>query len=660
MFYRSSVALLAIAAATLPFGTAAKADTAALAQSAPLPDAAADVKGSAILVSASRSVVPIGQLAASVTVLDKDLIDRAQDLGMTELLTRTPGVTIVRNGGYGTSTTVRLRGSESGQTVVVIDGVKLNDPSNADGSYNFANLMVGDASRVEVMRGPQSILWGSQAIGGVINVVTPLPDKPLEGSMDVEAGSRETVSARGAIGGKQGPVSWRIAGQTFTTGGISALAPELGGRETDGYTNRSLQGRAEIELSSNVTADLRGYYSSGRFDFDDVGADAPSYGKTKEFVGYAGLNINLLDGRWRNRLGYGHTNTNRENYDPRRERAQTLDANGRNRRFEYEGTFAATDTVIALFGVEQEKSSFRSVSPAGSLAIPVPEPARGDAKITGVYGELSTGPFSGLTLRGGVRHDHHSRYGGKTLFSAGAAWELPTGTTLRANYGEGFKAPTLYQLFSDYGNTALGPERAHGYEGSIEQKLFDDALVFGATYFVRKTKGEIIYNGCTPGSGVPLCFQPGTTIERWGYYENISQSRARGVEASAALDLGDFRLDGNYSWIVADNRSAGNANFGNWLPRRPRQTANGSIHYTSPFGLGLGAAVRWTGKSYDDAANTLELPSYTLVDLRAEYEISPQVRLFARAENLFDKHYMTAYRYGSLGRSIYVGFRGRF
>lgn len=634
------------------------------AQAAPQPDAAASITSSVepgtILVTATRLPIPIDQVSASVTVLDKAAIDRAQDIGATEILLRAPGVSMARNGGYGTSTSLRIRGAEAGQTVVVIDGVKLNDPSNADGSYNFANLLIGDAARIEVLRGPQSILWGSQAIGGVVNVVTPLPDKHLEGSFDIEAGSRETVSARAALGGKTGPLRWRIGAQTFTSDGISAVAPAFGGREKDGYRNQNVQGRAEVELAPNVVADLRGYYATGNAEFDDVSADAPSTTETREFVGYLGLRVDLLDNRFRNRFGYGYTNTDRDNYDPRRARPQTFDANGRNERFEYQGSFAFTDKFTALFGAEHETSRFRSVSPPASLASPIPAPAQGSADITSFYGQLSANVVEGLTLTGGVRHDDHMRYGGRTLFSAGAVWALPTGTILRANYGEGFKAPTLYQLFSEYGNSTLAPEQADGWEAGIEQHLFDRRLVIGATWFERTTTGQIIFSSCPAASALPLCFQPGTTIRRSGYYANVARAETRGIEATATLAIGALTVDGNYTWTEADDRSAGTANFGKWLPRRPRQAANGSISYAMPFGLDLGAAVRRSGHSFDNASNATRLAPYTLVDLRAEYRLAPELRLFARVENLFDKDYMTAYRYGALGRSIYAGLRGRF
>ncbi|MDB5702598.1 MAG: TonB-dependent receptor [Sphingomonadales bacterium] len=614
-----------------------------------------------VIVTATRLPTPVDQVPASITVIDKAAIDRAQDIGVSDLLLRTPGVTLSRNGGYGTATSLRIRGAETDQTVVVIDGVKLNDPSSAGGGYNFANLLVGDASRIEILRGPQSILWGSQAIGGVVNIVTALPQQPIEASFDIEAGSRQTVSARAALGGKTGPLTWRIGGQSFTTDGISAIAPAFGGKESDGYTNRNVSGRVELAITSDVSVDLRSYYSSGRTEFDATSADSPAYGFNREFVGYAGLNVALLDGRFHNRFAYGYTNTSRDNYDPRNQRPQTFDSAGRNERLEYQGSFLIAKGVTVLFGAENEKSRFRSVSPAASLTTPVPAPARGSAEITSFYGQLNVQPVSGLTLTGGVRNDDHSRFGNKTLFSAGGVWVLPTRTVIRASYGEGFKAPTLYQLFSEYGNAALAPERAKGWEAGAEQRFMDGRLSLGATYFERKTNDQIIFNSCTTTSTLLLCLQPGSTLRRLGYYQNVSRAEAHGVEVQAAArPFEGLTIDGNYTWTVSEDRSPGSATYGNWLPRRPRNTANGSISYVWGFGLTAGAAIRWAGHSFDNASNAQRLEGYTLVDLRTEYAVTPTFGMFARVENLFDENYMTAYRYGTLGRSVYVGFRGRF
>ncbi|MFZ3485435.1 TonB-dependent receptor plug domain-containing protein [Sphingomonas sp. 3-13AW] len=631
----------------------------AVAQEASLPDVATAPESSDIIVTANRTPTASDRIAAAVTVIDKEAIDQAQDLSVANLLLRSPGVTLSSNGGYGTATSVRIRGAEGDQTVVVIDGVKLNDPSSTGGGYNFANLLVGDASRIEVLRGVQSILWGSQALGGVVNVVTPLPTSKLEGSFDVEGGSRDTVSARAAVGGSTGPLAWRVGGQTFTTDGISAVAPAFGGRERDGYRNRSAQGRAKLDLATGVSAEVRGYYADGRVDIDGFAGDTLEYSRNREFVGYAGLNVDLLGGRLRNRFAYGYTDTNRDNFDPTRERPQTFDAAGRNNRLEYQGSLAIATGWNAVFGIENERSRFHSVSPSASLADPLPDPARGKAELTGIYGQVNGMVIDGVTLTAGLRHDDHNRYGSKTLFAAGGAWALPWDMMLRASYSEGFKAPTLYQLYSEYGNQGLNPERARSWEAGVEQRLFARAVTVAATYFERRTRDQIDYIGCgaTPD---PLCVVPGTDLPRWGYYDNIARAFARGVEANASARLGArVTADGNFTWTEAENRSPG-ASFGNWLPRRPRYTANASATYRLPSGSSLGVALRWAGKSYDNAANTTRLDDYTLVDLRGELPISPNVRLVARVENLFDENYTTVYRYGTLGRSVYAGLRGRF
>lgn len=614
-----------------------------------------------IIVTATRAPLTLDEIPSSVAVLDKAAIDRSQDIGVTELLLRTPGVSIARNGGYGTSTSLRIRSAESEHTVAVIDGVKLNDPSSTGGGFNFTNLLVGDIDRIEVLRGPQSILWGSQAIGGVVNIVTASPEKAIEGSFDLEAGSRDTVSARAALGGRTGPLAWRIGGQRFTTDGISSHAKAFGGVEADGYRNTNLSGRAELTLAENISVDVRGTYSSGQVEFDGFNTDSADYGLNKEFIGYAGLNVDLAGGRFRNRFAYAYTDTNRDNFNPTRARPQSFEADGQNKRFEYQGSFDVSDRITAIFGAENERSTFRSRSPSASLAVPVPNFARGEAEITSAYGQLSVEPIDGLTLNGGVRHDDHDRFGGQTLFAAGGVWRLSTGTVLRASYGEGFKAPSLFQLFSEFGNTALDPEEAKGWEAGIEQQLFDRKLVVGAAWFDRRTTNLVIFNSCSGTSTNPLCFVPGdTATRRSGFYSNVARAEAHGVEASAALTLGGLRLDGNYSWIVAEDRSPGGANFGKWLPRRPRNTANASVSYGFDFGLELGAALRWSGKSFDNASNAQRLDDYTLVDLRAEVALSDAVKLFARAENVFDEAYMTAFRYGSIGRSFYAGIRGRF
>jgi vitamin B12 transporter len=635
----------------------------AIAQVAATPDAATVPSTSDIVVTATRTPIAIDRVASSITVLDKAAIDATHDIGITELLLRTPGVSMSRNGGYGTDTTLRIRGAEGDQSVIVLDGVKLTDPASPDGSFNIGNLLTGDAARVEILRGPQSTLWGSQAIGGVVNIVTALPARPLEGSFDIEGGSRRTVDARAGVGGKGGRVTWRLAGESFTTAGISALDPRFGGQERDGYTNRTAEGRVEVAIVDGVTADLRGYYARGRTDIDGFDAvtfapvDTPEYETNRQLLGYAGLNIDLFGGRLRNRIGYSYTDTLRNNIDPRLAPGDetTFHAEGHTHQIEYQSTLAIADRWNAVFGVENSRSHFRSIAPSSFGPV---SPDEGTATLTDEYVQLNGELIQGLTLTGGVRHDHYTSYGGHFLFSGGAAWKLKTGTVLRASYGEGFKAPSLYQLYSEYGNPGLKPSSSTGWEAGAEQHLWADRITLGASYFERRSRQQIIFISCD-APGDPLCLTPGTGVPRFGYYLNLARTVARGVELTGSIRPTDrLTLDGNYSWTRAVDRSPGVTN-GNWLPRRPRREANASLSYRWPLDISTGVSVRRAGHSFDDPANMIRLAGYTLVDLRAEVPLDTRFALFARAENLANKHYETAYRFNTLGRSIYGGLKAR-
>ena len=616
--------------------------TPALAQQTSAPDATA--AANEIVVTAVRTPTPVNQVASSITVLDKAAIDASQQFTVSDLITRTPGVTASRTGGFGTTTGVRIRGAESDQTVVVIDGVKLNDPSAPGGGYDFGDLFIGDAAQIEVLRGPQSTLWGSQAIGGVVNIVTALPKTPLQGSAEAEGGSRGTASGRASVGGSQNGISWELAGNAFRTDGISAIAPEFGGHERDGYRHYGTSARLLADIVDGVSLDLRGYWSHGKVDLDSSFGppDTPEYQKSTNWIGYAGLNVALFDGLLKNRIAVTRDQIDRGNFDPSLGADdKTFDAHGRNDHIEYQGNLALAKGWNAVVGAEHEHSSFRAIAPQFQAT-----PDRGNVSIDSLYGQLNGTIVDHLTLTGGVRYDHHQTYGGHALVSAGAVWSSG-GTTLRASYGEGFKAPTLYQLYSEYGNLDLKAERAHGWDAGIEQKL-GGHVTASLTWFDRDTRNLIQFAGFPPRPDRPF-----------GYYQNVDKANAHGIEAAIAARFGRLTFDGNYTWTDAEDRSPG-TNNGNDLLRRPHHVVNGSASYNLPFGLTATIAATHVSHAFEDNANTIRLDSYTLVDLRAEQPIGHGLSLFGRVENLFDEKYETAYRYGSLGRSFYGGIRAKF
>lgn len=638
-------------------------------QQAAAPDVAGRAGATAVadvIVTANRSAQPIERVGASVTVLTQAAIEARQTPAVAELLAQTPGVSFTRNGGVGTTTSLRIRGAEGHHTVVLIDGVKLNDPASTQGGFNFGNLLVGDTARIEVLRGAQSTLWGSQAIGGVVNIVTAEPTKALQGSLDAEAGARGTTYFRGGIGGANDRLSWRLAASRYNTDGFSAYAP---GTEDDGYSNTGLSGRLNLKITDAVSLDLRSVWSAGRVDIDGFGVDNREYGNTDELVTYAGLNFDLLDGRFRNRIGYAATNTESLNINPDNKlEKRTYDAAGENRRWEYQGVFAVSEVLSTTFGLEHEKSEMRVRS--ASDWDPNAPFHKGEAELNSAYAQVQWTAAPGLTLTGGLRYDDHAQYGDNLLGQVAAAWALNDGDTMvRASWGQGFRAPGLFELYSQYGNLTLQPEAFDSWEVGVEQRLFDRAVV-SATYFNRQADNEINYNGCKEAEGKPndpLCvigkYIDGQGNERdllrYGYYRNLLKTEAQGVELIGRIDVTErLNLSANYTWT--DAKSASGDNDGKRLARRPEHMANFAADYAFAFGLKTGVSVRYVGETFNDVENKALVDAYTLVDIRASYPINDNLEVYGRVENAFDEEYQTVLNYGTAGRGVFGGVRVRF
>lgn len=625
--------------------------TALLLSAATLPAVAHAEDGDTIIVSANRTQQSTSEVAQSVTVITLDDIVRRQSVGVADLLRAVPGITVTSNGGLGTTTSVNIRGAESDQTVALIDGVKLNDPSTPGGGFNFGNLMTGNIERIEVVRGSQSVLWGSQAIGGVVNIVTRAPTEKLTFNLAGEYGWRDTARVVGNVSGKFGPVSASVGAGYLRTDGFSTFNETRGGKERDGYRNFGGYAKFNIALSDAVSVDLRGWYSDGKVGIDGFPpptysfGDTPEFARTKELIGYAGLNAALFDGRFRNRIAYTLTDTRRRNVDlTGGTEFETFNAKGRNERFEYQGNVDITEAVSATFGAETEKASFRTSSYGGPFSV-------ASARINSFYGQLSAKPVTGLTLSAGLRHDDHDTFGGKTTFSANAVFTPNEGgTVLRASYGEGFKTPSLYQLFSDYGNKLLKPESSRSWDAGITQKLLDGKIEVGATWFHRDTLGLINFISCsTPLTGI-------CTGRPYGTYDNVAKARAQGLEFTLLLKPVDaLRVQANYGYVDAINAVTGLD-----LVRRPRHSVNMSVDYDWSFGLKTGATITHVGASFDNASNTRKLDGYVLVDLRAAFPVTRNIELYGRIENLSNEQYETSYRYGTPRRAAYAGVRLAF
>jgi len=613
----------------------------------PPPSEAAE-PGPPIVVTATRTPTPLAEAALSVSVLDSARLTALQPTTILDALRLVPGVAFARNGGIGGVGSVFIRGADSEQTVALIDGVKVNDPSSPGSGFDFGPLLLGTIQRIEVVRGSQSVLWGSQAIGGVVHMMTAEPGGPLAANARAEGGYRGTANLVANVSGSAGPVAASLGGGWFTTEGISSFSEARGGRERDGFENWGVTGRLLLALAPGLALDLRGFWSDSRIDIDGFPppafrfADTPETSRARQFVGHAGVRVDLLEGRLRSRLAGTFTSLDRTNRNPAARPAVTFDGLGRNERVEVQTEADLLPWLGLVAGFEHETSRLRTQSFGGPVS-------RARATLDGVYGQLTARPASGLVLRGGLRHDRHSEFGGAAVLAASGSLSPDGGrTVLRASWGEGFKAPSLFQLFSDFGNPGLRPERSEAADASVSHALLP-GFTLSATLFQRRVRDQIVFISCFQNP-IPIC-----SGRPFGTYDNVARTRAEGLEAEVALSPGQgLDLRAGYTHLVARNRQTGRD-----LPRRPRDLLFATLDWQSGFGLSLGATVTVSGARFDDAANRRRLAGYALTDVRAAFALGRGLELFGRIENLFDEDYETVFQYGTPGRAAYAGLRLR-
>jgi vitamin B12 transporter len=601
-----------------------------------------------ILVSA-RSPVTARELGASVSVISADELERLQSPLLFDVLRLQPGVTVSANGGPGGFTAVRLRGAEGEQTTLVIDGVKVADTASPGGGADFANLLTAGVGRVEILRGPQSLAWGSQALGGVIAVETrAVGDEPAADAR-AEAGSRESFLGRADVSGRIGPVALSAGGNWQRTDGISAAAESRGNTERDGYETWGGTLRADLEIADGLVADLRGRFQRSEVGIDGFAPPTFAFGdtderqRTRELSGVVGLGYR--GERVTARVGWQASDIDRSTFEPGSD--PSFASEGRLERLDLRLDWRATGWLTLAGGVEREVSRIRTEDAFS----PAPFTAR--ATLEGGWLQALLAPADGVNLQGGVRHDEHSRFGGATTFAVSGSWAVADPLRLRASWGQGFKAPTLFQLFSDFGNATLEPERATGWDVGADLVL-RQGLSASASWFQRVTKDQIDFVSCF-GVSSPIC-----AGRPFGTYDNVARTRARGLELGlGAAPVEGLTVQANCSWIEARNRTEGSANEGNFLARRPEHSLALVADYVAPAGWALGATLAHVSGSFDNAANTRAIPGYVTADIRGSFAISDRIELYGRVTNLFDATYETVSFYGQPGRQAFVGLRAR-
>lgn len=615
MFYKTAL----LGAVAFGFTVSATAQTASIEET----------KLDTIIVNGSRLDQTMTEIGSSVSVITRDHLEELGVDFALDAIATAPGVTVNQNGAFGGNASVRIRGASNDQTLVLIDGVPVNDPTGTGGGYNFAYLDTDTIERIEVLKGPQSTLWGSDAIGGVVSITTKRPTEGLSGTVFGEYGSFNTLRGGASISNANEIGDFRLAATGLTTDGISKADEANGNSEDDGYDSQTVSAKGGLNLPASVRLETSLMWSDAESEYDSYAfgaqgsvADGDEVTNSETLSGNITLKAPLFDGRLENLVQIGYADIERENTS---NGVQSYFTEGDRVLFRYQGTFAINDTNTLAFGTEREETSANEQ----------------ESSIDSLFALYEFKPVDSLTLTGGIRVDDHETFGSETTGRVAAAWTATDQLTFKASWGQGFKAPSIFQ--STYictfcgltaPNTNLKAETSEAYDIGVQWQSADERIVLGATLFDQETENMIDFS-YTAG------------------YDNIALVDSQGVELTGAYAINNWLgIAASYTFIDSED---GN---GNALARLPESTGNISASF-DPDGPFSGAVlVRYNGEEANTDGSKLD--SWTRVDLTGSYDLNDTVEIHGRIENLLDEEYQQILGYGTPGLSGSVGVRLRY
>lgn len=642
-----------------------------------------------INVVATSTPTPNDQTGSSVTVVTAEQIREMQRRTAPEILQSVPGLNVVQTGGAGGYTNVFMRGTNANHVKVLIDGIEVNDPASANGTFDFGQLLAGDIERIEVLRGPQSGLYGSDAIGGVISITTKKGDGPAKITALAEGGSFGTLNSSIGVRGSHERVNYAFAIQRQSVGNLPVTPAELTPPgvpvNNNSYNNLTFSSKVGAQLTDMFGVNLVGRYTEGRLRFtsDDFGFpygfafSSPNarqdYQRDKQSYVRGEATANLLDGRLKSWLGVSHMRS--DTWAKPGDQTPSFFSSGYQPPYQYIGERTKFDWRGEFEVVKGHKLIAGAETQRDWLTIPMLDPTQTatEAALTNSAGyvEYVGNFFDRFFLTANARRDRNSQFGGHTTYRIAPSFHVPwTDTVLKASYGTGFKAPTLNQLYVSYpaffyfANPRLQPEQSRGFDVGFEQPLFEDRFRFGATYFRNRIKDLINTQ-----------FDPTTFTST---LVNIGSGKTYGVEAFAQARIFDqLTLRADYTYTVARDASPIAATVGAAraellrqaiegtpqpdLLRRPRRKASLQATWKPIDKISLSASVvrvsGWIDGTRDFSIPRFKAPGYMLVNVASSYEFAEGVTATARVDNLFNKQYQSPTGFRAPGMAAYAGLR---
>lgn len=610
---------------------------------------ALDYNLGSVLVSATKTEQYDFEVGSAATVITAEDIAKSGKNSLAEALQKSPGVSLRRNSVYGGVTSVDIRGAKSGQTMIMIDGVEIYDPIAIDRDFDFAHLTTDNIEQVEIIRGPQSALYGANAMAGIVNIITKKGEGPPQLTYSLQGGSFDTFIESLGLSGSNNTSNYAVFVSRIDSEGVNKAR---NGGEKDGYKSTTLSAKIDTEVFDESEVFFIGRYTDAEFAIDEfdnsfqyIEDDPNRINFSKQLVLKTGF-TQWVSQAWAHTLSASFINMDRRDRDPRDDIDTTENDDSRFRgdvkKIQWQHDVAISGIDVETLGVEYQQergASFANTSFYNSQF------DRRTVQTRGGYIQTQLNPYDNLFTTAGVRIDNHDIFGAETTYRLAAAYlSQETKTRYRASYGTAFKAPSIYQLYdSTNGNENLQAEKSKGFDAGIEQKFMDENLIAGATYFINDFKDLISWTPDFPGAWT-------------GQYTNINRAYTRGYELETRLKTNNnWQLSGNYTYTKTRDKTTG-AEFG----RRPRHQASLGLDWDYCQKGDVFILAKFVGQRFDDDNNTRKLKKYFLFDISTSYDITEDAQLFWRIENIFNRNYELISGFDGLGRAIYTGIKGVF
>ena len=609
---------------------------------------------SEVVVSATKTATLSTQVGSAITVIDRAEIELTQKGSVLELLSEVPGVSLVQQGGAGKLAALFLRGANAGQTLVLLDGVEMNNPGDVSNVFDFSNLQTSDIERIEILRGPQSTLYGSDALAGVISIFTRKPSQNFSIHAQLESGPYNSLRSNTSVSGSVDALSYFVSANDFKTKGFSSASNLYGNTEADGYKTSAFTSKFGYTLTKDILLSLLLRYNKANADLDASGGingDDPNNSYSlEESVLKTSLDFSSFNNAWTQSFSFNYLRNLRKYYDGvdalRPTTSSDARYDGTKKKVEWLNTLNLFDDHRITFGAEAEEetavSDYYSTGDWGPFNSFFP---KASTTTFGLYAQNQISIVNNFNATLGFRYDKHKKFGSILTYRIAPVYFVEeTETKFRGTYGTGFKAPSLFNLFDPgYGNAGLKPEKSMGWDVGVEQFLLNDKLTFEVSYFQNQFTDLFSFDMAT--------FK---TI-------NLAKAESKGLELGIKYKSDGFAVYSfSYTFTDAKDKSANSADKDLPLLRRPKGKASFSSIFFLNQDLHLGLEALYTGVRDDKDFSTfpaqrLQLKSYTLLNMSASYKINSMFEVFGKLHNVFDEKYEEILGYGTERRSVYAG-----